>query len=38
MRIAEMTERLSVMDGAMRKAKYILFDEQLQQLEADLRA
>ena len=38
MRIAEMTERLSGMHGAMRKANDILFDEQLQQLEADLRA
>ena len=33
MRIAEMTERLSGMHGAMRKANDILFDEQLQQLE-----
>ena len=38
MRIAEMTERLSGMQGAMRKGYDILFDEQLQQLEADLRA
>ena len=38
MRIAEMTERLSGMHGAMRKANDILFDEQLQQAEADLRA
>ena len=38
MRIAEMTERLSGVQGAMRKGYDILFDEQLQQLEADLRA
>ena len=38
MRIAEMTERVSGMHGAMRKANEILFEEQLQQIEADLRA
>ena len=37
MRIAEMTERVSGMHGAMRKANEILFEEQLQQIEADLR-
>ena len=37
-RIAEMTERVSGMHGAMRKANEILFEEQLQQIEADLRA
>ena len=37
-RIAEMTERGSGMHGAMRKANEILFEEQLQQIEADLRA
>ena len=36
-RIAEMTERVSGMHGAMRKANEILFEEQLQQIEADLR-
>ncbi|GIT11610.1 MAG: hypothetical protein CM1200mP32_11030 [Methanobacteriota archaeon] len=38
MRIAEMTERVSGMHGAMRKANEILFEERLQQIEADLRA
>ena len=37
MRISEMTERVSGMQGAMRKANEILFEEQLQQIEADLR-
>ena len=36
-RITEMTERVSGMHGAMRKANEILFEEQLQQIEADLR-
>ena len=36
-RISEMTERVSGMQGAMRKANEILFEEQLQQIEADLR-
>ena len=38
MRIAEMTERVSGMHGAIRKANEILFEEQLQNIEADLRA
>ncbi|GIT75180.1 MAG: hypothetical protein Ct9H300mP30_2420 [Methanobacteriota archaeon] len=38
MRITEMTERVSGMHGAMRKANEILFEERLQQIEADLRA
>ena len=38
MRIAEMTERVSGMHGAMRKANEILFEERLQQIESDLRA
>jgi len=37
MRISEMTDRVSGMQGAMRKANEILFEEQLQQIEADLR-
>ena len=37
MRIAEMTERVSGMHGAMRKANEIVFEEKLQQIEADLR-
>ena len=37
MRISEMTERVSGMHGAMRKANEILFEEQLQQIESDLR-
>ena len=36
--IAEMTERVSGMHGAMRKANEILFEERLQQIESDLRA
>ena len=32
MRISEMTDRVSGMQGAMRKANEILFEEQLQQL------
>ena len=36
MRIAEMTERVSGMHGAIRKANEILFEEQLQNIEADL--
>jgi len=38
MRISEMSERLSGMHGAMRKANDILFEDQIQQIEADLRA
>jgi len=37
-RISEMSERLSGMHGAMRKANEILFEDQIQQIEADLRA
>ena len=37
MRISQMTDRVSGMQGAMRKANEILFEEQLQQIEADLR-
>ena len=38
MRISEMSERLSGMHGAMRKANEIFFEDQIQQIETDLRA
>jgi hypothetical protein len=38
MRISEMSERLSGMHGAMRKANEILFEDKIQQIETDLRA